>query len=91
MVTKKAYELLQLKVVHRSNEDVLTTSVAKEYKVVLSIDPRDYMRCSHGTDWDSCHQLGNMHGDGAIEYCISPMALIAYIEDVDLLLPFPYT
>ena len=55
----------------------------KEYKVVLSIDPRDYMRCSHGTDWDSCHQLGNMHGDGAIEYCISPMALIAYIEDVE--------
>ena len=55
----------------------------KSYKVVLSIDPRDYMRCSHGTNWDSCHQLGNMHGDGAIEYCVSPMALIAYIEDVE--------
>ncbi len=27
MVGKKAYELLKLKVVHRSNEDVLTTSV----------------------------------------------------------------
>lgn len=51
-----------------------------EKTVVLSIDPRDYFRCSHGETWNSCHALGNMHGDGAVEYCISPYAMIAYVE-----------
>lgn len=54
--------------------------VTKEKKVVLSIDPNDFFRCSHGENWESCHALGNMHGDGAVQYCVSPCAMIAYIE-----------
>lgn len=50
------------------------------HTVWLSIDPNDFMRCSHGYDWDSCHQLGNMHGDGAVQYCINPTTMIAYEE-----------
>ena len=42
MVTKKAYELLQLKVVHRSNEDVLTTSVE---------EANDKFFIEDGTNW----------------------------------------
>ena len=55
-------------------------AVTKEKKVVLSIDPVDFFRCSHGENWESCHALGNMHGDGAVQYCVSPCAMIAYIE-----------
>ena len=51
-----------------------------EHTVWLSIDPNDFMRCSHGYDWESCHVLGNMHGDGAIQYCVNGTAMIAYEE-----------
>ena len=43
MVGKKAYELLAMKVVHRSNEDVLTTSVE---------EARDTFFIEDGTNWN---------------------------------------
>ena len=61
----------------------IKNTTKSEHTVVLSIDPRDFYRCSHGTDWDSCHQIGNMHGDGAIQYCINSTTLIAYEEKID--------
>lgn len=61
----------------------IKNTTKSEHTVVLSIDPRDFYRCSHGTDWDSCHQIGNMHGDGAIQYCINGTTLIAYEEKID--------
>ena len=43
MVTKKAYELLLMKVVQRSNEDVLTSSVE---------EANDYFFISDETNWN---------------------------------------
>lgn len=43
MVTKKAYELLKVKVVRRSNEDVLTTSVE---------EAKDAFFIEDGTNWN---------------------------------------
>lgn len=43
MVTKKAYGLLQMKVVHWSNEDVLTTSVE---------NAKDYFFITDETNWN---------------------------------------
>lgn len=61
----------------------IKTTTKKEHTVVVSIDPHDFFRCSYGTDWDSCHQIGNMHGDGAIQYCENATTLIAYEEKID--------
>lgn len=61
----------------------IKTSSQKEHTVYVSIDPHDYFRCSYGTDWQSCHQVGNMHGDGAIQYCENGTTLIAYEEKIE--------
>ena len=61
----------------------IKTTTKKEHTVYVSIDPHDYFRCSYGTDWESCHQVGNMHGDGAIQYCENATTLIAYEEKID--------
>ncbi|WP_405308945.1 hypothetical protein, partial [Methanobrevibacter sp.] len=61
----------------------IKTTTQKEHTVYVSIDPHDYFRCSYGTDWESCHQVGNMHGDGAIQYCENATTLIAYEEKID--------
>lgn len=58
-------------------------SLMVSHTVWLSIDPSDFMRCSYGDCWESCHKLGNMHGDGAVQYCINPTTMIAYEEKID--------
>ena len=58
-------------------------SLMVSHTVWLSIDPSDFMRCSHGDCWDSCHTLGGMHGDGAVQYCINPTTMIAYEENLN--------
>lgn len=48
--------------------------------VYLSVDVRDYFRCSYGYDWESCHRLGGEFGSGAINYALNPNCAIAYVE-----------
>ena len=49
--------------------------------VYLSIDIRDFFRCSHGKNWGSCHVLGGEYGSGAISYTLNPKVAIAYVSE----------
>lgn len=49
--------------------------------VYLSIDIRDFFRCSYGKDWSSCHRLGGEFGSGAISYALNPKVAIAYVSE----------
>ena len=52
-------------------------------KVVwLSVDVRDFLRCSYGYEWYSCHRLGGEFGSGAISYALNPRVAIAYVEKI---------
>lgn len=54
--------------------------------VYLSIDIRDFFRCSYGRDWSSCHTLGGEYGSGTISYTLNPKVAIAYVcEDGKIL------
>ncbi len=53
------------------------------HKVVLSIDIRDFLRCSYGYDWKSCHRLGGEYGSGAISYILNRRVAMAYVDDTD--------
>ena len=54
-----------------------------EATVYLSVDVRDFFRCSYGYDWMSCHRLGGEYGSGAINYALNPHCAIAYVEKND--------
>jgi hypothetical protein len=49
--------------------------------VYLSIDIRDFFRCSYGKDWSSCHRIGGEYGSGAISYTLNPKVAIAYVSE----------
>ena len=49
--------------------------------VYLSIDIRDFFRCSYGKDWSSCHRVGGEYGSGAISYTLNPKVAIAYVSE----------
>lgn len=49
--------------------------------VYLSIDIRDFFRCSYGKDWSSCHRVGGEFGSGAISYTLNPKVAIAYVSE----------
>ena len=53
------------------------------HTVYLSCDVRDFLRCSYGSDWKSCHRLGGEFGSGAISYTLNPNVLIAYVQTDD--------
>lgn len=50
--------------------------------VWLSVDVRDFLRCSYGYEWYSCHRLGGEFGSGAISYALNPRVAIAYVEKI---------
>ena len=54
-----------------------------KHTVYLSCDVRDFLRCSYGYDWKSCHRLGGEFGSGAISYILNPNVLIAYVQTDD--------
>ena len=49
--------------------------------VYLSIDIRDFFRCSYGKNWSSCHRVGGEYGSGAISYTLNPKVAIAYVSE----------
>lgn len=49
--------------------------------VYLSIDIRDFFRCSYGKNWSSCHRLGGEYGSGTISYTLNPKVAIAYVSE----------
>ena len=53
------------------------------HTVYLSIDIRDFLRCSYGYDWKSCHRLGGEYGSGAISYILNKNVAMAYVDDTD--------
>lgn len=55
-------------------------TIKQEKTVYLSVDVRDFLRCSYGESWDSCHALGGCYGAGAIAYALNPRVAIAYVE-----------
>ena len=54
-----------------------------KHTVYLSCDIRDFLRCSYGSNWKSCHRLGGEFGSGAISYILNPNVLIAYVSTND--------
>lgn len=54
-----------------------------KHTVYLSCDIRDFLRCSYGSNWKSCHRLGGEFGSGAISYILNPNVLIAYVSKDD--------
>ena len=54
-----------------------------KHTVYLSCDVRDFLRCSYGSNWKSCHRLGGEYGAGAISYTLNPNVLIAYVSTDD--------
>ena len=54
-----------------------------KHTVYLSCDIRDFLRCSYGSNWKSCHRLGGEYGSGAISYTLNPSVLIAYVQTDD--------
>ena len=54
-----------------------------KHTVYLSCDIRDFLRCSYGSNWKSCHRLGGEYGSGAISYILNPNVLIAYVSKDD--------
>jgi hypothetical protein len=54
-----------------------------KHTVYLSCDIRDFLRCSYGNGWKSCHRLGGEYGSGAISYILNPNVLIAYVSSDD--------
>ena len=50
--------------------------------VWLSVDVRDFLRCSYGYEWYSCHRLGGEFASGAISYALNPRVAIAYVEKI---------
>ena len=52
-----------------------------EKTIYLSIDIRDFFRCSYGKNWYSCHRLGGEFGSGAISYTLNPRVAIAYVSE----------
>lgn len=65
------------------NYSILTEkfkTIKQEKTVYLSVDVRDFLRCSFGANWESCHKLGGCYGSGAISYALNPRVAIAYVE-----------
>ena len=52
-----------------------------EKTIYLSVDIRDFFRCSYGKNWYSCHRLGGEYGSGAISYTLNPRVAIAYASE----------
>ena len=57
----------------------------KNYKLVLSINPADFVTMSHGNSWHSCHSFrdnGCYHA-GCLSYALDKSTMIAYIIPAD--------
>lgn len=60
--------------------DSVSTS-SKDYKLILSINPADFVTMSHGNSWRSCHSFkdgGGWHA-GCLSYALDNTTMIAYI------------
>lgn len=52
-----------------------------EYKLVLSINPADFVTMSHGNSWRSCHSFQHSGGwhSGCLSYALDNSTMIAYV------------
>lgn len=58
---------------------------SKKYKLVLSINPADFVTMSHGNSWQSCHSFraNNCYHAGCLSYALDNSTMIAYIIPED--------
>lgn len=60
---------------------VMIQSLKLQGRLVLSIDPLDYLTMSVSkSGWSSCHHPGSCHGTGGLAYMTDPATIIAYVE-----------
>lgn len=58
---------------------------AQRYKLVLSINPTDFITMSHGNSWRSCHSFEHdgCYHSGCLSYALDKNTMIAYIIPED--------
>ncbi|MDT8900917.1 hypothetical protein [Anaeroselena agilis] len=63
--------------------DLVWSEIVQKFKatgkVVLSIDPIDYLTMSYNqNDWQSCHRIGGMYQGGVLSYMADKVSMVAY-------------
>ena len=52
----------------------------KNYTCWISVDPIDYISCSQGNSWESCHAPNGCYCAGSWSYMIDKSTFITYVE-----------